>query len=395
MKRITAFLLACCLLITLCTAAAAVNPAPTEAEAYARMVALKAQYPEGTTWTNSNYYGWKGGVYTGGYGCVGFAFLLSDAAFGDLPARKLSPVDISMLRAGDILRMNNDSHTVIVLEVRENSVILAEGNYNSSVHWGREITAAQVAAADYMLTRYPADHLHNYTDAVTAPTCLEYGYTTHSCIICGEQNTDTYVNALGHSYQDGVCTRCGEKDPNATAFSDVSALAWYAEAVQYMTENGLMNGIGAKKFDPEGTMTRAMLVTVLWRYAGAPEAKSYPFTDVAAGKWYEAAVAWAAENGIVTGVSADKFNPDGAITREQLAAIFYRYADGKSADADFTRFEDGEKVSAWAKDALQWAIETGLVGGSADGGKLYLNPKNSATRAQVAAIFYRYIENAK
>lgn len=128
----------------------------TEELAYQRMIALKDEYPEGMRWTNDNFYAWKGGIYSGGYGCAGFAFLLSDAAFGDLPARMIREnISIDMIRVGDILRINNDSHSVIVLEVYDDYVVLAEGNYNSSIHWGRRFTAAQVAAADYVMTRYP------------------------------------------------------------------------------------------------------------------------------------------------------------------------------------------------------------------------------------------------
>ena len=120
------------------------------------MIALKEEYPEGMPWTNDNYYAWNGGIYSGGYGCAGFAFILSDAAFGDLPARMIEEnITIDDIRVGDILRINNDTHMVIVLEVYDDHVVIAEGNYNSSIHWGRTLTAEEVAAADYYLTRYP------------------------------------------------------------------------------------------------------------------------------------------------------------------------------------------------------------------------------------------------
>ena len=124
---------------------------------YSAMIAMKAQYPEGMPWTNANEYVWyaiPNTIYTGG-GCVAFAFILSDAAFGDLPAREISPVRFEDVRVGDILRMENDTHSVIVLEKHENSVIIAEGNYNSSIHWGRELSREAVESADYMYTRYP------------------------------------------------------------------------------------------------------------------------------------------------------------------------------------------------------------------------------------------------
>lgn len=126
----------------------------SEAEVYAAMIALKEKYPEGTRWTNANYYAWKGGIYSGGYGCAGFAFLLSDAAFGSLQARKHN--DYSNIRVGDIVRMDYDNHSVIVLEVKTDSVIVAEGNYNNSVHWGREISLSSIyKSGTYVMTRYP------------------------------------------------------------------------------------------------------------------------------------------------------------------------------------------------------------------------------------------------
>ena len=130
---------------------------PTEDEAYSRMIALKTQYPEGMTWTNDNYYDWKGGVFTRGYGCAGFAFLLSDAAFDTLRARKISkPINYDDLRAGDILRINNDTHSVIILQKYADKVVLAEGNYGGTIHWGREFSKSTVLEkTDYYLTRYP------------------------------------------------------------------------------------------------------------------------------------------------------------------------------------------------------------------------------------------------
>lgn len=122
-------------------------------QVYETIMAQKAVFPEGMRWTNDNYYSWKGGTYTGGYGCAGFAFAVSDAAFGDVRAKIHK--DYNNIRVGDILRVDNDTHSVIVLEVRENSVIVAEGNYNSTIHWGREISKARlIDASSYIMTRY-------------------------------------------------------------------------------------------------------------------------------------------------------------------------------------------------------------------------------------------------
>lgn len=251
----------------------------------------------------------------------------------------------------------------------------------------------------------PYAHTHSYEAAVVAPTCTEKGYTTYICS-CGDSYTANYMDALGHNFKDGSCTRCGEADPNykpndetdtpdapTAEFNDVPDGAWYREAVDYAVSNKLMNGTGNNEFEPESPMTRAMLVMVLWRYAGAPEEEMSDFTDVKDDAWYAKAVAWAAENGIVGGVGNNKFDPNGNITREQMAAILFRYAQklglDTSARADLSGFPDGGKVSAYANDAIRWAVAEGLINGS--DGKLL--PQGNATRAQVAAILMRFIEN--
>ena len=126
----------------------------SETIVFERIIALKEQYPEGMKWTNDDYYQWKGGVYSGGYGCMGFAFLLSDAAFGDLQARK--HYDFNNLKIGDILRINDDTHSVIIIGIDEKDITFAEGNYNSSIHWGRKVDVEKVKSiSNYVLTRYP------------------------------------------------------------------------------------------------------------------------------------------------------------------------------------------------------------------------------------------------
>lgn len=130
----------------------------TEEGVYSAMLAMKADFPEGMPWTNDDFYRWNGGIYSGGYGCAGFAFLLSDAAFGKLPAT-MKKVNYDRLHVGDVLRVNNDTHSVIVLEVCADHVVIAEGNYNSSIHWGRTLTRSQVEASDHVLTRWPGEAL--------------------------------------------------------------------------------------------------------------------------------------------------------------------------------------------------------------------------------------------
>ncbi len=180
-------------------------------------------------------------------------------------------------------------------------------------------------------------------------------------------------------------------------FSDVKESAWYYEAVEYAVNNGLMNGVGNNEFAPESPMTRAMLVTVLWRYAGEPVEGTNTFSDVPEGQWFTQAVAWAAHNGIVNGTSPSTFDPEGNITREQMAAILYRYCSQQGIDtskqADLSVFPDGSKTSGYALTALSWANAEGLINGSKVGATVYLDPQGNATRAQVATILMRFIEN--
>ncbi len=179
-------------------------------------------------------------------------------------------------------------------------------------------------------------------------------------------------------------------------FADVPSGAWYADAVKYVSwDRNIMNGSN-NLFNPQGTMTRGMLVTVLWRLAGEPETETNVFTDVPEGKYYTEAVNWAAENGIVTGSGDNKFNPEGAITREQLVTILYRMAVKKGTASgtyeEFSGFEDDEAVRGYAVEAMKWAVSEGIITGSENGGKLYLNPQKNSTRAQVAAILMRYLK---
>ena len=184
----------------------------------------------------------------------------------------------------------------------------------------------------------------------------------------------------------------------SSKFIDVNQKEWYHPYVDYAVSHGLFGGTSANTFEPETAMTRAMLVTVLWRYEGQPKGYKNTFTDVNAknGSWYIDAVAWAAANNIVGGIGGGKFDPDGIVTREQMATILYRYSEQKGFDtskrADFSSFPDANKVSSWAKTAMKWAVAEGLIGGSKEGNKTYLLPTNGATRAQVATILMRYIQ---
>ncbi len=208
------------------------------------------------------------------------------------------------------------------------------------------------------------------------------------------------VDAMAKAIEDAIAALVPkETDHTKTCpsakFTDVNTNEWYHEAVDYAVENGLFAGTSDTTFTPGGSMTRGMLVTVLWRMAGRPEAKApAAFRDVDAGQYYAEAVAWAAENGVVAGISETAFAPNAKATREQLAAILYRYAKWSGVDvtktADLASFPDAGKVSAYAEEPLAWAVANGIVSGTLRGGKAYLDPQGSATRAQTASMLMRY-----
>jgi len=182
-------------------------------------------------------------------------------------------------------------------------------------------------------------------------------------------------------------------------FSDVKTTDWFYENVKYVVENKLMHGISEDEFAPNNTLTRAMLVTVLYRNAGEPAVnKSIPFSDVDMSSWYANAVIWAQQNGIVSGVTENEFAPDSNITREQITTIMYRYAQYKRYDVsvgentNILSYDDAESISEYAIASMQYAVGSGLINGKTN---LTLNPKDNATRAEIAAILQRFIEASK
>ena len=214
---------------------------------------------------------------------------------------------------------------------------------------------------------------------------------------------DGSISAVGGAYDAGQQTYAFDVVNGVTAiarfpFTDVVAGTWYYGAAAYAYNNGLFAGMTPTTFAPNATMTRAMLVSVLWRLAGAPAPKApNTFVDVPDGAWYTDAVTWAAENGVVSGIGGSRFDPSGFVTREQTAEILYNYAHSKgydvSARADLTAFPDAGSVSGWAEEALSWANAAGLINGTVRDGQTILDPQGSATRAQVAMILMNYVEH--
>lgn len=196
----------------------------------------------------------------------------------------------------------------------------------------------------------------------------------------------------------GVSYVKATETPSETKFNDVSANDWFASAVDYVTGKGMMNGTADNTFSSKANTTRGMVVTVLYRLENQPSTSAASFTDVASGAYYANAVAWANANGIVSGYGSGKFGPNDKVTREQLAAILYRYAQYKKydvsvgEDTNILSYDDAQSISSYAIPAIQWACGAGVVTGKS-GSKL--DPKGNATRAEVAAMLMRFCENVK
>ena len=253
---------------------------------------------------------------------------------------------------------------------------------------------------------------NNVTYAVVTPaTATAAGLGRYTATFENEafqtQTHDVTIPATGGSTSGGSTggssRPSGSKKDNSAAetpktrFDDVKSSHWYQEAVDYVAENGIMGGVSANTFAPNAPATRAMLVTVLHRLAGTPDAEqAHGFTDLANGAWYAGAVAWAAENGIVDGVGDALFAPNAHITREQLAAILYRYAIHCGLDitaaADLNAYTDGAQVSPWAQDAMRWAIASGLISGRSASA---LAPQSGATRAEIAQLLMNFAKLLK
>ena len=242
----------------------------------------------------------------------------------------------------------------------------------------REAYNTRISLTRYVPTRQ--GHTFNgwYSDSSLTNQVSEVSLTKNMTVYAGwraDENPDTVANP----------------------FTDASEKDWFYNDTMFVYKNGLMLGTSKTLFSPHGTVTRGMMATILWRMEGslAPKGEN-SFTDVEAGRWYADAITWATENGIFAGYSKDKFGPDDPITREQLTAIFYRYADYKgyklTVTGNLDKFEDADKITDYAKTVMQWAVGNGLIKGKAE---TLLDPQGTATRAEIAAMLHRFVENTK
>ena len=251
-------------------------------------------------------------------------------------------------------------------------VIIHLPNHSAAGHW--VVLIGQVRENVYQVLDPATSAPWNITVSGSSAQYVKDGRTVYDTI----DRTYQYYNA--------------ESKCPSQRFYDVSTTAWYHESVDFVLSRGLFGGMSERAFEPDTAMTRAMIVTVLWRYAGQRVQGVNRFSDVQDGQWYTAAVSWASYHGIVRGIGNDRFAPDGYITREQLATVLYRFARFCGFDisqkAELNVFPDAEQVSAFALEAMRWAAATGLIDG-ADGRLL---PQGKATRAQAATVLMRFIE---
>ena len=253
-----------------------------------------------------------------------------------------------------------------------------ETNGGSAITDMREENNTRISLTKYVPTRHGYTFNGWYSDQSLTNQVSEVSLTKNMTVYAGwraDENPDIVVNP----------------------FTDVSEKDWFYNDAMFVYKNGLMLGTSKTLFSPHGTVTRGMMATILWRMEGslAPKDEN-SFTDVEAGMWYADAITWTTENGIFAGYSKDKFGPDDPVTREQLTAIFYRYADYKGYKLTVTenldKFEDADKITDYAKMVMQWAVGNGLIKGKSEN---LLDPQGTATRAEIAAMLHRFVEKAK
>ena len=294
------------------------------------------------------------------------------------------------------LKDKNGKVLATATDTKETTVDALGHDYESKFDWAEDASSAKAT-----LTCKRGDDTQT-VDAViakdeknsVAPTCTEAGKNvfTATATYDGKDYTDTKeveVPALGHNYVDGVCDRCGAiKLP----FTDVNEGDWFYDKVAYVYHHKLMTGTSETTFEPNATLTRAMMVQILYNKEGRPAATTNgnPYTDVPKDQWYYNAVQWAYENKITSGTSETTFEPNSEVTREQFARFMYNYA-GNPAVSGKLDFVDADQVSDWAYDAMVWANQNNIIlGKKKSDGSVVLDPRGNATRAEAATILMGY-----
>lgn len=314
---------------------------PTEKEVYDILISLKDTFPEAMPYTSKNHFFSKteSPTYTDengtpmvlnnmGHGCSAFVNYASDLCFGNRKARYIVAKNMRYddLRVGDALMANN--HAVILLEVHPDHVVVAEGNYNEMIHWGRTITREEIEGKYDVYTRYP-----EFTDIGSREENRYY----YEPVLWAVKNDITSGTSETTFEPESVCTRgqivtflwrtngCPEPETAVNPFTDVSATEYYYKAVLWAVENKITLGASETTFDPNASCTRGQVATFLWRASNKPASTAQnPFTDVPATEYYYEPVIWAVENKITAGTSETTFDPDDPCTRGQIVTFLYR-----------------------------------------------------------------------
>lgn len=312
-------------------------------------------------------------------------------------AKLLLPDDLSLYTDESVKALNDALDAVKYDElITEQEKVNAWANAILDAIAGLKLKPADYSELDAVLAKVPADLSQYSTQSVTALKDI-LAEIDKNLLITDQEQVNAWAEALAEALE-GLEKKCdGGKDCPGKKFKDMPpANNWAHEGIDYAISHGLFNGMSDTIFAPQGKMTRAMLVTVLWRLAGMPMEGKLIFDDVKEGAWYTDAIKWAAKNEIVNGIKFGVFAPDMQVTREQLATILYRFAAYRNGSepegsADLSSFADQEKIGGWARDAVSWAHSAGILLGSRDSaGRLWIYPQNSATRAEVATMIMRF-----
>ena len=332
------------------------------------------------------------------------------------PAKEILPKEITFNRTSALLCLNHgNSKSKIECTMIAVPKILPENATNQDLTWSSsdssilEIDGACVVAKQKGKVTLTAKTSNGLTATCNIEVVdhkkaqeMEYDYngTNHwKYGICGNSLEDIYnTNEEKHTFVNGVC-KCGKRvsivsgEDILAGYEDVKRSDWYQESIEYVTEKKLMNGMGDEKFNPNGSMTRGMLVTVLYRMSRSTYAGKSEFIDVSEFEYYSTAVAWATENEIVKGVGNNSFAPDDEVTREQLITILYRYAKYTNRTvriikkSNISEFEDYIEISEYSLEAFEWGYVEKIISGRST---TTLNPKGTASRAEVATMLMRF-----
>lgn len=329
---------------------------------------------------------------------LAFKTVAVGSRYGTLP----TPERKGYIFEGWFIREFNSTGTPTVYEVTENSTKTAYSSTYLVAHWKVDEGPCAYTGHQWAKVR------------TVAPTCVDDGYDLETCTVCGKSRKTGLVFPTGHNDQligavpatnveDGSetyqCSRCGRIYSKTLVcqlnrFTDLDHKSWYFPYVTTMVSGGLMNGTSENSFGPNATLTRAMLVTILYRMQGEPETAPSAFRDVKLSAWYANAVGWASEAGVVSGYPDKTFRPDAAVTREQAATILFRYCVilGRSNTSrnSLSAFSDKDKVSSYAVEPMEWASACGILSGFPDG---TLRPKGNAVRVQIAKMLVTLLES--